>query len=72
MIKKSDNFIIAGLGVEFTLIMCLGFFGGRWLDGRFDTSPLFLLLCCSIAFALAIYAVVKSAKIVVNTTEIKK
>ena len=66
MLKKNDNFIIAGLGVEFALIMCLGFFGGRWLDKRFDSSPLFLLVCCACAFALAIYIVVKSAKAAVS------
>ena len=62
MLKKGDHFIIAGLGVQFTLVMCIGFFGGRWLDRRFGTEPRLLLLCCCLAFALAIYLLVKSAK----------
>lgn len=66
MLKKGDHFIIAGLGVQFTLVMCIGFFGGRWLDRRFDTGPWLLLLCCCLAFALAVYLLVKSAKTAVG------
>ena len=72
MIQKGDHFIIAGLGIEFTIIMCLGFFGGRWLDNKFDTSPVFLLLCCAAAFALSIYILVVSAKAAVNKKTVKK
>jgi F0F1-type ATP synthase assembly protein I len=72
MLNKKDNFITAGLGIQFALIMCLGFFGGQWLDERFDMSPLFLLLCCAAAFALGIYIIVKSAKIIAAATEEKK
>ena len=63
MLKKNDHYVIAGLGVEFTLIMCIGFFGGRWLDKYFGTEPWLLLLSCALAFALAIYVLVKSARI---------
>ena len=62
MLKKGDHFIIAGLGVQFTLVMCLGFFGGRWLDKRFGTAPWLLAISCLAAFALAVYLLVKSAQ----------
>jgi ATP synthase protein I len=32
------------LGLEIVLSVMLGFFGGRWLDGRFGTSPWLALL----------------------------
>ncbi|MDR1123393.1 MAG: AtpZ/AtpI family protein [Elusimicrobiota bacterium] len=62
MLKKNDHYIIAGLGVEFALVMCAGFFGGQWLDKRYNTSPWLLILCCCAAFALALYLVVRSAR----------
>jgi hypothetical protein len=66
MKQKSDHIIAAGLGVEFTIIMCFGFFGGRWLDNKLDTSPVYLLVCCGAAFALAIYILIVSAKVAVK------
>jgi ATP synthase protein I len=32
------------LGLEIVLSVMLGFFGGRWLDGRLDTAPWLSLL----------------------------
>ena len=66
MLKKGDHFIIAGLGVQFALIMCMGFFGGRWLDAKFNASPWLMLLSCAAAFALALYILVKSARAAVD------
>ena len=61
MIKKGDHILITGLGLEFALIMCVGYFGGRWLDRYFDSFPLFLLICCALAFGLGVYILVKTA-----------
>jgi len=61
MIKKGDHIIITGLGLEFALIMCAGFFGGKWLDKYFGTSPWLLLTGSALAFALGIYLLVKTA-----------
>ena len=61
MIEKGDHIIITGLGLEFALIMCSGYFGGRWLDGRFGSSPLLLLTGCALAFGLGIYILIKTA-----------
>jgi F0F1-type ATP synthase assembly protein I len=66
MLKKKDHFIIAGLGIEFALIMCAGFFGGIWLDRRFNTAPWLLLAGCAAAFAVAMYILVKSARAAVD------
>lgn len=66
MIKKGDHLLIAGLGLEFAAIMCLGSFGGYWLDKKFGTMPVFILICSALAFAIAIYVIVKSAKTAVE------
>jgi len=66
MLKKSDHFIILGLGLEFAIIMCLGFFAGRWLDMRFGTKPWLLLLSCAAAFAMGLYMIVISARAAVG------
>lgn len=29
----------ASAGLELVVAICAGYFGGRWLDGKFDTAP---------------------------------
>ncbi len=72
MIQKGDHLIIAGLGLEFATVMCLGFFGGYFLDKKYHTAPVFTLALSAAAFALGIYLVVKAAKQAVNKNGIKK
>ncbi len=72
MIQKGDHLIIAGLGLEFATVMCLGFFGGYFLDKKYNTSPLFTLALSAAAFALGVYLVVKAAKQSVEKIGIKK
>lgn len=72
MIQKGDHLIIAGLGLEFATVMCIGFFGGYFLDKKYNTTPIFTLALSALAFALGIYLVVKAAKQTVNTNGIKK
>ena len=62
MIKKEDHILIAGLGIQFAVIMCIGAFGGYYLDKKFGTMPIFILAGSALAFALAIYIMVRSAK----------
>ena len=35
---------VSAVGIELVLAVCLGYFGGRWLDGRLDTAPLLAYL----------------------------
>ncbi len=35
---------IATVGIEMGLAVVLGLFGGRWIDGKLDTAPLFLFI----------------------------
>ena len=60
MIKKEDHILIAGLGIQFAVIMCIGAFGGYYLDKKFGTMPIFILGGSVAAFALAIYIMVRS------------
>lgn len=62
MISKQDHILIAGLGIQFAVIMCIGAFGGYWLDKKFGTLPVFILSCSAAAFSLVIYIMVRSAK----------
>lgn len=66
MITKQDHLLIAGLGIQFAVIMCIGAFGGYYLDKKFDFLPMFTLAGSAIAFALAIYIMYTSAKVYVN------
>ena len=61
-ISKKDFALTTALGMEFALIMCLGTFGGYYLDKKINTFPLCLLVGAALAFALALYALIKHAK----------
>ena len=61
-ISKKDFALTTALGMEFALIMCLGTFGGYYLDKKINTFPLFLLVGAAFAFALALYVLIKHAK----------
>lgn len=61
-ISKKDFALSTALGIEFALIMCLGTFGGWWLDKKLNTFPWFILIGSMLAFALAIFVLVKHAK----------
>jgi len=61
MIRKEDHLIITGLGTEFCIIMCAGTFAGYFLDKKFETSPLFILLGVAGGFALGLYVLIHTA-----------
>lgn len=63
-ISKKDFALSTALGIEFALIMCLGAFGGWWLDKKLNTFPWLILVCSVLAFAFAIFVLVKHAKAV--------
>lgn len=72
MIGKGNHALIAGLGLEFCIIMCIGFFGGHYLDKHYDSSPIFTLIGSVIAFALGFYVLVSSANAIVKKLEKEK
>lgn len=48
------------LGLEIVLCIAFGFFGGRWLDGRFDTAPYLAGLGFVFGLAAAIKGVMRA------------
>jgi hypothetical protein len=46
---------LLGIGWYFALCVVLGILAGRWLDGRFDTAPLFALIGTLVGLAGALY-----------------
>ena len=61
MIRKEDHLILTGLGLEFCLIMCIGFFAGYFLDKKWDTLPYFSLVGAFCGFSLGLYILINTA-----------
>ena len=59
--RKEDHLLITGLGIEFCLIMCVGFFAGYFADKKWETSPYFTLIGAACGFALALYVLINTA-----------
>ena len=59
--RKQDHLIITGLGIEFCLIMCIGFFAGYFADKRWDTLPYFTLIGAFCGFSLGLYILINTA-----------
>ena len=59
--RKEDHLLVTGLGIEFCLIMCVGFFAGYFADKKLDSSPLFTLIGTGLFFALALYVLINTA-----------
>ena len=75
-ISKNDFALSTALGIEFALIMCLGAFGGFWLDKKLNTFPWFLLVGSMVSFGFALFVLITHAKaatrLTKNTQEDKK
>ena len=66
--KKTRGYMqilsLTSVGLEMGIAVVIGLLGGQWLDRRFDTEPLFLLvgvLLGSAAAGKAVWAAVKKA-----------
>lgn len=46
----------AGIGLQFTASLLLFLFAGQWLDRRFGTSPVFLILGVFVGAGAAFYS----------------
>ncbi len=49
-----------GLGTQLAASIILMFFLGRWLDTKFDSTPLFVLICSFIGGFAGIYNFIKT------------
>lgn len=57
--EQRNTLQYAGAGVQFGLTICLFALLGRWLDGRFDTSPWLLILGVLVGFGGGTYSLLK-------------
>ena len=48
------------LGTQLTITVVLGVLAGWWLDGKFDTNPVFIITCSLLSVAVALYSFFKS------------
>lgn len=55
---KYANFAMS-FGVTMVVSLLLGYYGGNWLDCKYGTSPLFLIIGLLGGTALAFYSMVK-------------
>jgi F0F1-type ATP synthase assembly protein I len=49
----------AGVGVQYALTILVLTMAGIWLDNKFETSPLFLVICLFVAFVGATWSLVQ-------------
>lgn len=50
-----------GAGTELVVSVLLGFFVGRWLDGKFATAPWLMLAGALIGISLGLYQLIRAA-----------
>lgn len=48
------------IGMEMAITVLLGYYGGKYLDGRFATGPLFLLAGVLVGLAVGVVGVYKT------------
>lgn len=63
MVRRAADFSF--IGIEFGIATAIGYFLGRWLDGKFDTSPwltMFFALCGIAAASIDLYKLVRRAQ----------
>ena len=62
--KEQDNpwGFALGAGSELVVSVLLGFFAGRWLDGRFGTAPWLMLVGALTGISLGLYQLIRMAQ----------
>ena len=49
-----------GLGLQLAITVAVMVFLGLWLDNKFDTSPLWTIICSSLGIFTALYSFIKT------------
>jgi F0F1-type ATP synthase assembly protein I len=63
---------LTGVGFYVVTCMLLGIFTGLWLDGKFNTKPLFILGGLVAGLAIAIYGVYRMIRPLMNDKQDKE
>lgn len=53
---------VSALGIEMGLAIVVGYFAGRWLDGRFDTGPYLSYLGFAFGIGAAAKAIIRTVR----------
>ena len=53
---------VSYIGIFFGVAICIGFFGGKWLDGRLHTAPWLSLIGLLLGIASAFRELIRIAK----------
>lgn len=64
-VKSKDNIIkelspYLNLGWQLAITICLMALLGWWLDGQFDTKPLFVIICSVFGVIAALYSFIRT------------
>jgi len=54
---------LSSIGLEMGVAVTIGILGGKYLDGRFDTKPLFFWIGLAVGFGAAVKAVYDGVRI---------
>ncbi len=58
--RNNDFFKYSGLGLEFGITVLMFVFLGLYLDKKFNTMPLFILIMSLVGFSSAVYLMYKT------------
>ncbi len=58
---REDALRWLGVGIEFCVVVVLAMLLGHWVDGKFGTSPGFLILFFLFGFGGMLYSMIKRA-----------
>ncbi|WP_051688104.1 AtpZ/AtpI family protein [Desulfofalx alkaliphila] len=51
------------IGVEMAVTTTVGFYAGKYLDNRFDTEPIFLILGILLGLGIGVMGIVKTLEV---------
>jgi ATP synthase protein I len=60
--KRSGLYAYGAVGLQLNVSVLLGFFAGRWLDGKCETSPWFTVALISAGFVSGVLSLHRLAK----------
>ena len=58
--------IVSALSVQLVTNIVVGLVSGGWLDGRFKTSPLFIIIGCLLGLFIGMITFIKGLKLLEN------
>jgi len=66
---RYGNFAVS-FGVTLVVSLLLGFWGGSWLDNRFGTSPVFLIVGILLGVFVSFKSLLTELQVLINTEDL--